>query len=481
MNRKTEHTAILSCIVLYAVLLMLVPSCTVEEPAFRYLESPVEVRLMLPAGGLETKAGGESAIKTVRIYAYPSGIPEAEPVGYYYSGTGLMSGSYCSLLVYAAGDLDFYVIANEESVFPVPVFTPYTGKDEIEGLVFSRTIRTGGDLYYPLINVAADDGSNRKYNIAEKVNIIEVNLTRPVGRVRFRMKKTGSGEAIITGAVLHNGAESAKLVSDELTYGTGASPETEIIGSSNPVILSGTETVFGETPVLANEYGSGDLKGTIPASNTDKAYKLTVNYSVSGSSYSKDIWLPPVARNESINIIGNLTASGLDFSLTVNPWNVDESILDYSTAYTGIMSPVLCKLTGIPDNPAIAVASSSDGIRRPAQFYFEMDTPEGGLWMAHLSSTVDFVLEGTTSGYGGGAPANFRIRSLNPYNAARPAEAKLYITMYSPFGNNGAESGKLPINPESDDGSRKFPGTDTEVTIRQVSEGEYDIITEKVR
>lgn len=210
------------------------------------------------------------------------------------------------------------------------------------------------------------------------------------------------------------------------------------------------------------------------------AYKLTATW---GSKTHEVVFkigdeeLKKLEAGQQLNVNVSLIANSLKVALTVSPWTVDDAELNFSTKFNGLLNPASAgsvKLTA--DKQAVAVA----GADRSATFSFKMLSPEGVRWNVHLENTVDFDLTGTTSGYGGAdaGVVTFGVEPKHGYDATVTRSVKLYITVEQPFGGTESE-GIQVINPE-ENGIYRFPGTETEIEIRQVSESEFDGLTESV-
>lgn len=210
------------------------------------------------------------------------------------------------------------------------------------------------------------------------------------------------------------------------------------------------------------------------------AYKLTATW---GSKTHEVVFkigdeeLKELEAGQQLNVNVSLIANSLKVALTVSPWTVDDAALDFSTEFNGLLNPASAgsvKLTA--DKQAVAVA----GADRNATFSFKMLSPKGVRWNVHLENTVDFDLTGTTSGYGGAdaGVVTFGVEPKHGYDATVTRSVKLYITVEQPFGGTESE-GIQVINPE-ENGIYRFPGTETEIEIRQVSESEFDGLTESV-
>lgn len=218
--------------------------------------------------------------------------------------------------------------------------------------------------------------------------------------------------------------------------------------------------------------------------NHDDGWKLTATW---GSSPHEAVFkvnnevLKKLQHGQQLNVNVLLIANSLKVSLTVSDWTVDDQILDFSTEFNGLLNPASAgsvKLTA--DKGAVAVATDNDGTQREATFSFKMFSPEGVRWTAHLENTSEFELTGITSGYGAkdAVDVTFGVKPKFEHVATDAKSVKLYITVEQPFG--GAESeGIQVINPE-ENGEYRFPGTSTEILIQQVSESEFDGLTESV-
>lgn len=218
--------------------------------------------------------------------------------------------------------------------------------------------------------------------------------------------------------------------------------------------------------------------------NHDDGWKLTATW---GSSPHEAVFkvnnevLKKLQHGQQLNVNVLLIANSLKVSLTVSDWTVDDQILDFSTEFNGLLNPASAgsvKLTA--DKGAVAVATDNDGTQREATFSFKMFSPEGVRWTAHLENTSEFELTGTTSGYGAkdAVDVTFGVKPKFEHVATDAKSVKLYITVEQPFGGTESE-GIQVINPE-ENGIYRFPGTETEIEIRQVSESEFDGLTESV-
>lgn len=217
---------------------------------------------------------------------------------------------------------------------------------------------------------------------------------------------------------------------------------------------------------------------------SDNTYKLTATW---GSKTHEVVFkinnaeLKELKAGQQLNVNVSLIANSLKVALTVSPWTVDDAELNFSTKFNGLLNPASAgsvKLTA--GKGAVAVATDNDGTQREATFSFKMFSPVGVRWTAHLENTSEFELTGTTSGYGAkdAVDVTFGVKPKFEHVATDAKSVKLYITVEQPFGGTESE-GIQVINPE-ENGIYRFPGTETEIEIRQVSESEFDGLTGSV-
>lgn len=263
----------------------------------------------------------------------------------------------------------------------------------------------------------------------------------------------------------------------------------DIYADSYPQSAAGSGTVkFGNEGTLQVPVGevadaSPYIRYLYPWTSGN-AYKLTATW---GSKTHEVVFkigdeeLKELEAGQQLNVNVSLIANSLKVSLTVSDWTVDEQILDFSTEFNGLLNPASTgsvKLTA--DEGAVAVATDNDGTQREATFSFKMFSPVGVRWTAHLENTSEFELTGTTSGYGAkdAVDVTFGVKPKFEHVATDAKSVKLYITVEQPFGGAGSD-GIQVINPE-ENGVYRFPGTSTEILIQQVSESEFDGLTESV-
>ena len=367
-------------------------------------------------------------------------------------------------------NFDFYAIANEDAFL--------TGGESLEGKNVSLSALKSRILIKDFNSPALSKIPQAAF-MTIKVGPSEntsatMNLLFPLAKVVLNFDNQTGESVDLTNVAISGIANRGYLFKD-------------IYADSYPQSAAGSGTVkFGnegtlQVPVgeVADADASPYIRYLYPWTSGN-AYKLTATW---GSKTHEVVFkigdeeLKKLEAGQQLNVNVSLIANSLKVALTVSPWTVDDAVLDFSTEFNGLLNPASAgsvKLTA--DKQAVAVA----GADRSATFSFKMLSPEGVRWNVHLENTVDFDLTGTTSGYGGAdaGVVTFGVEPKHGYDATITRSVKLYITVEQPFGGTESE-GIQVINPE-ENGIYRFPGTETEIEIRQVSESEFDGLTESV-
>ncbi len=495
-------TIICGCLLLPAVTAL--SSCTqglADDPA----RDTAKVTLVLDAGtGTKTvNVDYSNEIRTIRIYAYSTSGGSADtPIGYFYDGP--LSGNgpyYCTMHLDFTSDsqeqeVDFYVLVNDGAMEQKENQNITLDEESTRGAIESymfRAVQTkdkDGQTYnaIPMSNLP----QNRTFTICRTSTpqFIDIQVTRAMSRLRLQFAKVGEDVVTIDRATLYRGARYTWLTKEPLIEDAASMyinpdklsgpflltpvPVTQIVSS-----IENREEKYSdiaETYMIENFYGTNSPNNRPEGPNSSRIYALRISYTINGTQKQTVVYLPSVKRNEIINVRGTLVSNSLQIKLQVLPWEVDENEIDFSTEYTGeFEKDTPYKVT--EDNAAVAVSTSSDGTDRSATFKFRMASPVGATWTAHLSSTVDFRLEGTYSGIGTEDPewTIFKVVPIHDYDSESPQTVRLFITVNSPFGGEMEDNGMQIINPLKD-GVRPFPGNETEIEILQISENAYDAL-----
>lgn len=369
-------------------------------------------------------------------------------------------------------NIDFYAIANEQAFL--------SGGKSLEG--------KNVDLGALKARILTEDFNNPALSLIPqaafktiKVEPIEqqtasMNLLFPLVKVVLNFDNQTGEPVDLTNVQIDGTADQGYLFKD-------------IYADSYPQSAAGSGTVkFGNEGTLQVPVGevadaSPYIRYLYPWTSGN-AYKLTATW---GSKTHEVVFkigdeeLKELEAGQQLNVNVLLIANSLKVSLTVSDWTVDDQILDFSTEFNGLLNPASAgsvKLTA--DKGAVAVATDNDGTQREATFSFKMFSPVGVRWTAHLENTSEFELTGTTSGYGAedAVDVTFGVKPKFEHVATDAKSVKLYITVEQPFGGAGSD-GIQVINPK-ENGLYRFPGTSTEILIQQVSESEFDGLTESV-
>lgn len=167
-----------------------------------------------------------------------------------------------------------------------------------------------------------------------------------------------------------------------------------------------------------------------------------------------------------INDIGSVTPTDyrLNLECTVADWiHENEITIDFSNNYNGEINGVIV----VKDDTDVLVAYSQDNEVREARFTFNMETPVGVGWTAHLTNPNDFEFVSDYHGVGGDNDfVTLQIRPRRAFEEGVERTTEMYITI---------ETDSSPLNFNINSGSQvKFPGDGDAIRIRQVSTIEYD-------
>lgn len=327
---------------------------------------PVDVRLVVSSGN-NTRVGSDATdndIRQLRVYAFNA---KGEKVGYA-EADNLKGQNYIPITLSECGDINFYVIAND-NFGPKPV-TDWTSlsKTDLESLKFDLSGFTGwsttDDFVSPMSNNRYDEFGNdlkndsgtaaykNDYGTAVNVTkptVIPVTVQHVLGRLRLMLNKDASAKDTIkvTKAVVYHRPDAFKLyfsygekdkIDDVITFTNNAEPLTEqLIDASNAVTLDVKPddgyTTIARTYLAPNQYGSSD-PDTYTAQKTDgttsnglnKAYclELEVEFAYSTGTETKNytVYLPRVPRNTSIDVQGTFKGTVVkpEFNVMTEAW-----------------------------------------------------------------------------------------------------------------------------------------------------------------
>ena len=335
---------------------------------------PVDVRLVVSSGN-NTRVGSDGTdneIRQLRVYAFKGDTK----VGYA-EADNLQGQNYIPITLSEGGDINFYVIANDNfGPKPVADWTSLS-KTDLESLKFDLSGFGGwsatDDFVSPMSNNRYDEFGNELKNdsgtaayendYGTAVNVpkqttgtlvIPVTVQHVLGRLRLMLNKDASAKDVtikVTKAVVYHRPDAFKLyfaeneknqIDDIITFTNNAdSLKEQLIVDTKPVTLDVKPddgyTTIARTYIAPNKYGSSD-PDTYTAQKTDgttsnglnKAYclELTVEftYTTTGTSETKNytVYLPQVPRNTSIDVQGTFKGTVVDinpkFNIMVNAW-----------------------------------------------------------------------------------------------------------------------------------------------------------------
>lgn len=371
------RTIYTSCLMTIAALAVATSCGKSDTPAAA--SGPVDVRLVVSSGN-NTRVGSDATdndIRQLRVYAFKGDTK----VGYA-EADNLQGQNYIPITLSEDGEINFYVIAND-NFGPKPTVdtTPVTdwtllSKTDLESLKFDLSGFSGwsatDDFVSPMSNNLYDEFGNplendtgKAYDYGTAVNVpkqttgtlvIPVTVQHILGRLRLMLNKDASAEDVtikVTKAVVYHRPDAFKLyfaeneknqIDDIITFTNNAeSPlKEQLIVDTKPLVDKPDDgyTTIARTYLAPNQYGSSD-PDTYTAQKTDgttsnglnKAYRLelTVEFAyTTGTSEKKNytknytVYLPRVPRNTSIDVQGTFKGTVVDikptFYIMVNEW-----------------------------------------------------------------------------------------------------------------------------------------------------------------
>lgn len=329
---------------------------------------PVDVRLVVSSGN-NTRVGSDKTdndIRQLRVYAFNA---DGEKVGYA-EADNLQGQNYIPITLSKGGDINFYVIANDNfGPKPVADWTSLS-KTDLESLKFDLSGFGGwsatDDFVSPMTNCRYDEFGTEFTDKYEKDYATKVTIQRPttgslvipvtvqhaLGRLRLMLNKDRDADngltITVTRATVYHSPNVAHLYTVQGLHNNATNityrdkPVTEeIISADSPVSLDpqpedGSYTTIARTYLAPNQYGTYDKTGgkftTEDGSETtvgkDKAYRLdlTVEFAYSTGKETKNytVYLPRVPRNTSIDVQGTFKGTVVDikptFNIMVNAW-----------------------------------------------------------------------------------------------------------------------------------------------------------------
>lgn len=354
---RTIHT---SCLMTIAALAVATSCGKSDTPAAA--SGPVDVRLVVSSGD-NTRVGSDKTdndIRQLRVYAFKGDTK----VGYA-EADSLRGQNYIPITLSEDGEINFYVIAND-NFGPKPV-TDWTSlsKTDLESLKFDLSEFTGwsttGDFVSPMSNNLKDEFGNDLENNNAYSNpvtvtkptsgslVIPVTVQHALGRLRLMLNKESDDVTItLKRAAVYNrpdyfllynsGSADIEYEKNESLVDNNKSLVDEFVNRDIP--LGTTQKEVARTYLAPNLYGSSDpdtytaqkTDGTTSSTGLNEAYRLelTVEFAyTTGTPETKKnytvyytVYLPQVPRNTSIDVQGTFKGSVVkpEFNVMTEAW-----------------------------------------------------------------------------------------------------------------------------------------------------------------
>lgn len=329
---------------------------------------PVDVRLVVSSGN-NTRVGSDAKdndIRQLRVYAFNA---DGKKVGYA-EADNLKGQNYIPITLSKGGDINFYVIANDNfgpkptiGTKPVTDWTSLS-KTYLESLKFDLSGFSGwsatDDFVSPMSNNLKDEFGNDLENnnaysdtvTVTKPTVIPVTVQHVLGRLRLMLNKESDDVTItLKRAAVYNrpdyfllynsGSADIEYNNNKSLVDNNKSLVDEFVNRDIP--LGTTQQEVARTYLAPNQYGTYDKTGgkftTENGSETtvgkDKAYRLelTVEFAYTTSTSEKKnypvnytVYLPRVPRNTSIDVQGTFKGTVVkpEFNVMTEAWEEKE-------------------------------------------------------------------------------------------------------------------------------------------------------------
>ena len=316
---------------------------------------PAKVTLVVDGGsGSATKISANvdeaNTVKSVKIFAFkhaPGGAQNNELVGYgYWDGISGQGPHYCTMQLSASGNIDFYVIANDEYATRAAgyeILDETSIRPKIEGVRFSGLGEIDRTSAIPMTNILNGaegndgnvDNNNFTFNISEELDaqVIDIAVTRAMARLSFFFAKAEESSSVsidsiklvcqnppvTAGYFVTKGSadDFATTALSETILSKAADADVDKVNETGSLEDSNLQQVGYDSYLLPNIYGSADPDSqTLAGADAEKAYTAEIEYTINGKHYSKTVYLPSVAPNDWIKVKGIFT-SPVDVNILV--------------------------------------------------------------------------------------------------------------------------------------------------------------------
>lgn len=496
---------ILSRIFILGCLVGSLSGCNEEDRTPLSGERTVQVQLDVHTRAVDASDGTptdeESALHTLRIYAFSDVDGSSTTVGHLYLTDGLhTSGSFLMDLKIKAESTDqtlrFYAVANEGAMSTPgnqKTLNENTSENDLKSFSFTLLKTPTSDNGLPMfatdevtINTGntspqTESGHEGHYTLNEKVRF---ELARPVGKLDlFAAKVKGETETLtVTDAkILKEGTRMRNYLfpqTDEVLKDI-ASKEAEIKlelveGNVNKTLsedISETDrrnpanyTALLDVPFYPFETPLGSASWNTPGN--EKGAVLQIDYQFGDKKNTGLVYLPRIERNHYYAICCLMRNSGkITVDYVVADWD-DGGNYELDFAYPTYVNPIQPIKEGDFSLPTVYYNPDPDSDEGTFKAYFELTAPEGQEWQPTLlnATPADYeitVYQSDEQGMQKVEPPYvassseyvIKIRALKPENVDRMVELGIgYIPRWDP-----GKMSLLQINGTS--GDTKWPGS----------------------
>lgn len=305
------------------------------------------------------EAGAESAIKSIRIYAFNNG----QLSGHFFRETVSSEPIIMDLLLPYSGthNVDFYVIANEDAIETAagsPAIGKNTNQEQLKEICMKGVANPSTNglpmFYNDVVGINVDNIRNTTDELHEDhywlVQQLDVDLVRPFSKIGVYVAEVEQGSAVYKTAspkltitdvqisnVLANGylfdANSANSFDSDFISANDVQV-VNVIGEQNGEAISDSDNY---TEVLAPRYffensvgGTGWSSGEVEASTdlaqiSQGAMILKIGYSFDSGTTSKHVYvkMPEVERNVFYKVMCRFSPVGghQEVLISIDEWN----------------------------------------------------------------------------------------------------------------------------------------------------------------
>lgn len=432
-----------------AVLAMILAAgCITEKDSTSMDTKGVMVQLNFSAGQMQTKAMDESAIKTIRVFAFDQ---NERLVGHIYDSSIAADETMHMMLSVSAEQstavVDFYAVANEAAMYydgSSVLLSESMTKDDLDRIVYSSLITTEEvlplygkieDKTLTLTNDIHNEGSHYAFKIEETVSIQLYRSLAKIGFYAAAVEGTSSDPVIHSITLKAPGRRNVSylfpatdlqardayvvslsedrvfdLVADGKDMLSNSGTVSKRLASQNTDAEAAVTDYYTEIlpPFYLAEvpYGSTSWDATADASG--RPVELVVEYSLGAGTIRKyaTVNMPEIERNRFYQVRCLIKSEGqIMVDVSVNPWEAGED-WDISFDFPTHSDPLLAtssynSSTGYADHvygtEATMYHTGSDDVPGEGGAFsvdFNMSYPIGGSWQPLIgdASNADFEL-----------------------------------------------------------------------------------------